>query len=286
MSLVRRYFVLCKVEIALLASCSTATGFALTGSGGLRGLLLVSLGVFILAAGSAALNEWQEWRLDALMERTKNRPIPRGDISPNHGFCVAVALITIGLVILQIAMDGMATGLGALAVLWYNGVYTPLKAKTPFAAVPGGVVGAIPPMIGWVAAGGIWNDPRILILSLVLFVWQTPHFWLLLLRFGPDYERAGFPTLMTIFSKEQVSRLIFVWILATVAVTFTLPFFGVVPAWYFLVTVAPCALWLVWKSAGILKLSAASVPGGVAFGAINLFLLEIMVALSASRFVA
>jgi hypothetical protein len=89
-------------------------------------------------------------------------------------------------------------------VLWYNGVYTFLKRKSPFAAIPGAVIGAIPPAIGWICGKGALSfDPQILALSFFFFIWQVPHFWLLLLNFGRDYEKAGFPSLTRIFNSAS-----------------------------------------------------------------------------------
>ena len=89
----------------------------------------------------------------------------------------------------------LAALLGLITVVWYNGIYTPLKRVTAFAAIPGGVVGAIPPVIGWVSGGGDPTDARIIVVAFFFFVWQVPHFWLLLMRIGGDYERAGLPSL-------------------------------------------------------------------------------------------
>jgi heme o synthase len=103
-----------------------------------------------------------------------------------------------------------------LNLIWYNGIYTPLKKINPLAIIPGSLVGSIPPAVGWTAAGGNILDPQIIILSFFFFIWQIPHFWLLLLIFGKDYENAGFPTLMQIFSSDQLARITFIWIVATV----------------------------------------------------------------------
>jgi protoheme IX farnesyltransferase len=104
--------------------------------------------------------------------------------------------------------------------LSYNAIYTPLKKVTAFAVVPGSLVGALPPFIGWFAGGGQLMDERILWVSLFFFIGQIPHFWLLLLMFGKEYSLAGFPSLNSIFNDNQIKRLSFTWILATIATSF------------------------------------------------------------------
>lgn len=284
----RSLLVFTKAPISLLAGLSAATGYLLSPGRSLSDLVFLLAGVVILASGSSALNQWQEWRTDALMDRTKNRPIPRKEYSPEHGFRVAVALLLLGILVVQIVSGGNATALGMLAVLWYNGVYTPLKRVTAFAAVPGGLVGAIPPLMGFVTGGGALGDPRILGVAAVLFVWQIPHFWLLLLRFGPEYERAGFPTLMQALGENGVKRVTVTWLLATVAFMLVLPLFGVVSAGYLLVSVGPFAIWLL---AGAFKLlregkGISGRLGGRVFHAVNLLLLALMGSLSVSRWLS
>jgi protoheme IX farnesyltransferase len=104
--------------------------------------------------------------------------------------------------------------LGALALVWYNGVYTYLKRITAFAVVPGAVIGAIPPVMGFVAAGGHWSDPAILLVAGFFFLWQIPHFWLLSLLFDEQYRKAGLPTPTDIFDRSQQLRLTTSWMLA------------------------------------------------------------------------
>ena len=119
----------------------------------------------------------------------------------------------------------LTAGLGALAVLWYNGVYTYLKRRTSLASVIGSVIGAIPHAIGWVCAGGVLDGP-ILSLSFFLLMWQVPHFWLLAMRLDNDYERASFPTFVRAMGADSVSRVTFMWTAATAASALLLPIFG------------------------------------------------------------
>ena len=215
-----------KLKISLLATLTTATGYLLATGKITIHMLLPTVAVFLLASGSCALNQYQEREIDRLMERTKSRPIPSGRLSPEAALSIAMSLIFSGCLILSYGATPAGLILGLLAILWYNLVYTPLKQKTAFAAIPGALVGAIPPVLGWVAGGGSMLDPRIWGVSLFFFVWQVPHFWLLLLDFSKDYEKAGLPSITKIFSAEQIKRIVSVWLLWTGAVSLIIPLFG------------------------------------------------------------
>jgi protoheme IX farnesyltransferase len=159
-------------------------------------------------------------------------------------------------------------GLAALAVVWYNGVYTPLKRLTAFAAVPGGLVGVLPPAIGWVAAGRPLWDWRLAAFGFFFWVWQVPHFWSLVLIYGRQYERAGLPSLSRHLSQDQIARLVFVWTIVTAVSCLLLPLFGAVGSYPVLGLLALGAVWLAWKASAILG------PHGsfqAAFVNINLF---------------
>ena len=167
--------------------------------------------------------------------------------------------------------------LGLLTVFWYNGVYTPLKRVTAFAAVPGGLVGAIPPVIGWVGGGGSPLDPRILAVAVFLFMWQIPHFWLLLLfTAGEDYEKAGLPSLTRVFSFEQVARISFMWILGTAIVCLVIPLFGIVQGGWINIGFLMAGGWLVLRSARILRVTKGVVAFRRAFNHVNAYALLVL----------
>ena len=114
-----------------------------------------------------------------------------------------------GFLVLLLGANLTAALLGMLAVGWYNGIYTPLKRITAFAVVPGAIVGALPPAIGWVAGGQSLGDMRLLALGFFFFMWQIPHFWILTVRCGSDYQAARIPSLTAIFSSAQLARITF-----------------------------------------------------------------------------
>lgn len=206
-----------KVRISLPISISALTGFALqTGQIGSDALILM-IGVFLMSCSSGVINHLQEYKTDALMPRTKNRPIPSGKISTNGALIVAIGYFVSGGIVLLAAFPPLVFFTSVLTLISYNGIYTPLKKVTAFAVVPGSLVGALPPYIGWFAGGGELMNLQIFWVGLFFFIGQIPHFWLLLLMFGKEYELAGFPSLHKVFSDNQIKRLSFTWILATIA---------------------------------------------------------------------
>jgi protoheme IX farnesyltransferase len=181
-----------------------------------QGMLLM-IGVFFMSCGSGALNHWQERKTDALMPRTKKRPIPSGRISPALGLTVVLGYTLTGSLILAFSNPMIALVLSWATLASYNLIYTPLKKVTAFAVIPGSLVGALPPLIGWTAAGGaVWAEP-ILIVAIFFFIGQIPHFWLLLLLFGDQYKLAGLQSLTDIFSALQIKRITYTWVLTTIA---------------------------------------------------------------------
>ena len=223
---------LTKLPIASVSTLTAATGFLCFDRQVRWGLAWACAGTLLLAAGACALNEWQERGLDARMERTRKRPIPSGKVKPWEAVVLSALLALGGAALLLAACGPVPAGLGALAVLWYNGLYTPLKRVTAFAVIPGAVIGALPPAIGWTAAGGSAGDPRLFALAFFFFVWQVPHFWLLLLKHGEDYERAGFPSITRLFMRPQLARLTCVWMLCTAAASLLLWLYGLLTsAW-------------------------------------------------------
>ena len=244
---------LAKVRITIVVSLTTALGYIqFTGSMDI-GLILPVLGLFLLACGSAVLNHIQERRTDALMQRTKNRPLPSGRISLNQAGIYAAFLIISGTTILYFSINLTGAALGVLALIWYNGIYTPLKRKSSLAVIPGSLIGALPPIIGWVAGGGHFLDPQILVIAAYFFIWQIPHFWLLLLIYDNDYNRAGLPTLTRIISHVQLERITFLWIVATVFFALSVPFINALRHPFIHLFLLAAAGWLVWKSTIIMK---------------------------------
>jgi protoheme IX farnesyltransferase len=206
-----------KARISLPIAISALTGYALKTNLFDGQAWMLMTGVFLMSCSSGAINHLQEYKTDALMPRTKNRPIPSEKISPKGAFWVAFSFFAYGAFILIANFPIIVFLTSLLTLISYNAIYTPLKKVTAFAVVPGSLVGALPPYIGWFAGGGDWMNGDIFWVALFFFIGQIPHFWLLLLMFGKEYELAGFPSLHSVFNDNQIKRLSFTWILATIS---------------------------------------------------------------------
>jgi protoheme IX farnesyltransferase len=271
---------LCKVRLAFLVTCSMAVGYVLARGTISPDLMILATGIFLLACGGAALNQVQEHRIDRIMNRTRSRPIPAGEINVGSAFYLAMALITGSLVIIYLGSGIYATGLSVFAIVWYNLVYTSLKKKSAFAVIPGALTGVVPPMIGWIAAGGDLNNPKIIGLMFFFFIWQVPHFWLLVLSYGEDYKKAGLPSLTSVFTVEQLTRITFIWILATAEACMFILLFGFVKSAVISIGIIGLTFWLVLQAIGMLRSHGNEVPLMIIFRGINVYAAVILLFLT------
>lgn len=217
-----------KMRITVMVSFTTALGYFLGANKISFDFIYPVIGIFLLACGSAALNQYQERNTDALMDRTKNRPIPSGRVKGLSVFIISMSLLILGSALLILKTNFTALSVGLITFFWYNGVYTLLKKKMALAIIPGSLVGALPPIAGWAAAGAGIFDIKILYIALYFFVWQIPHFWLLLLIHGEDFSRGGFPVLTDSMNKKAIAAITFVMLLVTVLVTVAIPVFNII----------------------------------------------------------
>jgi heme o synthase len=184
---------LVKARLTLLVLLTTAVGFYLGAAGSINYIALFHavFGTAFAAAGASALNQWWERRLDALMHRTRMRPIPAGRMLPRDALIVGSLLAIAGVTYLTIACNWLSAVLAALTIAIYIFWYTPLKRISTANTLVGAIPGALPPMIGWVAASGRL-DPGAWSLFAILFFWQLPHFFAIAWIYREDYARAGF----------------------------------------------------------------------------------------------
>lgn len=193
------YLEMTKPRILTLVLVTTVLGYALgrlEGQPLLDGIFcLTLLGTGLAAGGASVLNHFAERDVDALMHRTRNRPLPRGLVAPWVALAYGVVLIGAGTLLLWLTVNGVSAALALATALLYVLVYTPMKRfswmNTPVGAVPG----AIPPMIGWAAATGGHLEEGAWILFFILFLWQHPHFYAIAWMFKDDYRRGGFKML-------------------------------------------------------------------------------------------
>ena len=276
---------LSKFRITSFVSLTTGFGFIAAAGVLTFSLIPVLIGVLLIACGSASLNHFQERKTDALMERTKFRPIPSGRISTINTLIFSSILIISGSIVLYLSGGIIASLIALSNLIWYNVVYTMLKRKSAFAIIPGSLVGAIPPAVGWVSGGGLLTDPQLFIICFFFFIWQIPHFWLLLLVFDEDYQKAGFPTLTQIFDKNQLIRITFMWIIATGVTAILIPLFGLVKQDLINVALFISGVWLTWNAFKLLSKTDNNLIFTFAFRSINLFVLTVVTLVSLDKLV-
>ena len=184
---------LVKARLTLLVLLTTAVGYYLGATRPINfgGLFHAVFGTALAAAGAAALNQWWERRLDALMDRTRTRPIPAGRMSARDGLVLGCVLSVAGIVYLNLLCNSLSALLAAATIVIYIFAYTPLKRVSTFNTLIGAIPGALPPVVGWAAATGraeigAWS------LFAILFFWQMPHFFAIAWMYRQDYARAGF----------------------------------------------------------------------------------------------
>ena len=204
------------------------------------------VGVSLLAAGGSAINQALEHTLDARMVRTRMRAVPQGVLTRRSACAFGAAAVVPGLILLAVLGGPQTVLLGALALAWYLGVYTPLKTRTSLALPAGALCGAFPPLIGWCLAGGLPLDFRIVTLAGLLFLWQVPHFWLLQRRHEADYRHADVPLF-----RPHGWWFLRLWLVAFCVAALLLPAFGIITrpgaVWYALFPV-PIVLFALLQS--------------------------------------
>ncbi len=193
-SMMADLMVLTKARLNLLMLITTFVGFCLASPGPLDWVRLLHtlVGTALVAAAAAILNQAIEVRVDRLMERTKARPLPAGRWRSEQAIALGAACGVAGLAYLAFTTNPTATLLAAATLLIYLAIYTPLKRVSPVCVTVGAVSGAIPPVIGWTAAGGPATGAGAWILFGVLFLWQIPHFLAIAWMYRDEYAQAGF----------------------------------------------------------------------------------------------
>ncbi|MGA1021215.1 MAG: heme o synthase [Candidatus Puniceispirillaceae bacterium] len=176
--------------------------------------LVFAIALFAIAAGagaSGAINQWYDRDIDAVMKRTKTRPIPAGFMAPAEALTLGLVVSAISVLLLGLSTNWLAAGLLAFTIFFYAVVYTVwLKRRTPQNIVIGGAAGAFPPMIGWTAVTGTLSIEPILLFA-IIFMWTPPHFWALALVKNDDYTRANIPMLPVVAGAAETRRQIVIY---------------------------------------------------------------------------
>ena len=233
----RVYLALTKPRVIELLLVTTVPAMVLA-AGELPSLGLIAavlLGGSGAAGGANTINCWIERERDAIMHRTRRRPLPAGAVDPRHALVFGLVLEATAFVWLWATVNMLAASLAVSAMLFYVFVYTIwLKPRSPQNIVIGGAAGAVPVLVGWAAVTGGLDAPAWVLFAIV-FCWTPPHFWALALRYQDDYAAAGIPMLPVVRGPRGAARQITVYSVIVVAVTLTLGIFTDVSAVYLVV---------------------------------------------------
>jgi len=219
------YLELCKPKVVILMLLTAIVGMHLATPGFVpwRILLFATIGIALAAASAAVINHLVDRRIDAIMSRTKRRPIATGKITPKQSMIFAFILACLAMGILVFFVNTLTAILSFITLVAYAGIYTMfLKRATPQNIVIGGIAGAAPPLLGWSAVTG-HIDPNSLLLVLIIFVWTPPHFWSLAIYRHQDYAKAGIPMLPVTHGIRFTKICIVLYTILLLAIT-TLPF--------------------------------------------------------------
>ncbi len=246
-------------------------------------IVLVSFGILLQAIASSVLNQIQEIDLDRKMKRTHNRPLPTGKISVSAAVLFFLFNLFAGTALIYVFGNLLAAAVGLFTMFWYNVVYTYSKRITAFAVVPGSLTGALPPFIGWTAAGGALLDKPIVLVGFLLFIGQVPHFWLLILKYGEEYGNAGIPSLTRILSRPQINRLSFTWVVTSAVSALFLSYFRVMQSKVTITILIIASFYVIWSFRGMITGPESNIPFRRNFILLNSYFLLILILLIADR---
>ena len=252
---VEDYFALLKPRVMSLVVFTAIVGLLLA-PGGIHPVLafIAILSIAIGAGGSGALNMWYDSDIDAVMSRTRNRPIPSGRVERNDALAIGIIASVFSVMTLGLATNWVAAGLLAFTIFFYAVIYTAwLKRSTPQNIVIGGAAGSFPPMVAWAAVtGGISLES--VVLFAIIFLWTPPHFWALALYKQGDYQEAGIPMMPNVAGEASTKLQILVYSVLLVAVTLVPPVIGFGGMFYAAVA-AVSGLWFIVLAARLYRLS-------------------------------
>jgi protoheme IX farnesyltransferase len=223
----RDFLVLAKPLVSLAISFTTFAGFAMASREVSPNLFMATLGVLLMASGVSALNQVLERKTDALMKRTKNRPVASGSVSGSTAVFIGISLLLLGFIVL-FTINFWAAILGLFNAFWYLAVYTPLKRTSVWALLVGTLTGAIPFAIGFLAANSSQPISKALFVSFFLVMWQVPHFLLLVCKYGKEYELAGLASLTKYWEVKTILKVTLLWIVASSIAIVPISLFGII----------------------------------------------------------
>lgn len=229
-AIINDYMALAKFKLNISVVLTAVLGFAFAGGAAPGDVLWLIVGGFLVIASSNAINQIIEKEFDSLMKRTKNRPLPQNRVSPTEAWLFAGITGFLGIMILLVAFNQLAAVLGALSLFFYAFIYTPLKRIHPISVFVGAIPGALPPMIGYVAATGVINIEAITLFTFQ-FLWQFPHFWAIAWLAIDDYNHANFKLLPGNKRSKRVAIEALAVTLVLTVFAFAPYFFGMTSLW-------------------------------------------------------
>ena len=232
----RDYLELCKPKVVALIVFTAVVGMllAVPGLPPLDAVIFGTLGIGLASGSAAAINHVVDQKIDAIMGRTHNRPIPQGAMKSRDALIFALAIGVISMAILIMWVNVLTAALTFFSLIGYAVIYTMyLKRATPQNIVIGGAAGAAPPLLGWTAVTGS-VDPGALLLFLIIFTWTPPHFWALAIHRADDYKKVGMPMLPVTHGKDYTRLQILLYTVLLFVVTL-LPFSYGMSGWLYLV---------------------------------------------------
>lgn len=202
---------LIRINISLLVVSATYFGFVLTHSSFNKDACLILIAVLLHSFGNSIINQLQEIQIDALMERTKNRPLPANKINKEKALIAGIVLVAISIAIPISLKNYPIAVLLLLNLVIYNFIYTPLKQKTSFALLIGSLCGAFPPIIGWMITDNML-EMEVIFVAAVFYMWQVPHFLFLTEKYKKEYKKAGVKILINEISEESYNLISKIWL--------------------------------------------------------------------------
>ncbi|OMH30284.1 heme o synthase [Motiliproteus sp. MSK22-1] len=243
----RNYYQLTKPKVVLLITFTALVGMLLSESGAVpwQPLIFGLIGISLAAASGAVINHIIDQRIDAIMARTKRRPIPSGNMDSSHAIAFAVLLALTSMLMLWFLVNGLTAILTFMALIGYAFVYTLfLKRNTPQNIIWGGLAGAAPPLLGWTAITGEVTTEAFLLL-LIIFIWTPPHFWPLAIHRHQEYAKAGIPMLPVTHGIPFTKNQVLVYSVMLLAVSM-MPFFVHMSGMLYLLGATILGLGFVW----------------------------------------
>lgn len=246
-SLLRDIIVLLKLRMGFLAAIIALAGYYMgsTGPVSVSGMMHAFFGTWIVSAGAFLLNMYLERDIDRLMNRTADRPLPAGRIAATPVFIAGLLVSAFGIIYLALTTNLLAAAAGAAAMVGYVYVYTPLKRVTTLNTIVGSFPGAMPPIIGWAAASNSITGGAI-VMFMILFLWQVPHFLALAWMHRDEYRDAGFIMISRNDPDGHITtRQNLIYGVAYILITLLPTIFGMTGMWYF-ATAALSGMWFIW----------------------------------------